>query len=244
MSVKNSLSVVLAGYNEEKNIIEAIETNIRVLSEYIDDWELILVDDGSSDNTGEIMKQYSDKYNNIIFLSDIVNLNFGVGVLRGLYTASKEYVIYNAIDLPLSPEMMPGLLQKMQEDELDILVLQREGYKTTKLRKVTSVGNGIVLKMLFPILTKGTPVLNFVQMFRTSVLSDIKPCARSPIFVWPELIFRGKLLKKKWANVKVQCNIKEVRQGAFGNLHVILWGVHDMLRFKMLVKNIKKINKN
>lgn len=241
MKTDGSISVVLAGFNEEKNIKTAVSETIAVLESFFDDWEVILINDGSKDNTGLIMKQFSDEWENVHYLSNFVNLNFEISVLRGLYMATKKYVIYNAMDLCLDPKDIPKIMDEVSKENLDMQVLERVGYMPTAWRRITSSGNTLLLKILFPKLTRGTPVLNFIQVYRTEILDSITPLARGPIFVWPELIMRAKLCGYKWSNRKVTCHTHEMRSGSFGKPHDIIWGIYEMLRFKLKIRSIKSI---
>jgi GT2 family glycosyltransferase len=233
MSEVNSISVVLAGYNEETFVAEAIERHIKMLRANFEDYELILIDDASRDKTASIMEHYSNQDSNVILLKNLVNLNFGTSVLRGLKYATKKYVIYNAIDMPLVPEEIPQIIQEASERDADLMVLERLNYRCTSWRKITSNINLYLLRILFPQLTKGIHVFNFVQVFRTSVINEIIPLARSPIFVWPELIFRAKLKKMHIICKPVAINPQlHIRGGSFGKPHDIIWGIYDMLRFR------------
>ena len=239
--MSSSLSVVLAGYNEESNIEQAVKETIEMLEANYEDYELILVNDASKDQSANMMQQLASSNPKIKYIENYINLNFGTSVLRGMLMAQKEYVIFNAMDLPLDPSLIPDYLTIMVEEKADVLVLEREGYQTTKWRKVTSNVNHMMLCVLFPKLVKNTPVLNYVQIYKREKLNGILPIARSPIFVWPELIFRAKLKKDYLVkNVKAPCQVINVRKGAFGKPHDIIWGIYDMLRFRIRLwkKNI------
>ncbi|MBU2925113.1 glycosyltransferase family 29 protein [Colwellia sp. 1_MG-2023] len=82
------LSVILPCYNVEQYIKEALDS---VLAQTLSDIEIIPVDDGSPDNCGEIIKQYSEKYKNIkpIFKK---NGGYGSAVNAGLSVATGEYI--------------------------------------------------------------------------------------------------------------------------------------------------------
>ena len=229
MKSQKSVSVILAGYNEEQNIDRSMKLTYESLKDNFETFELILVDDASRDNTLEHMLSFEASHEHVRVLRNYVNLNFGTAVLRGLKAAKYEYVTFNACDLPLKPEDMVKLLTFMEED---VLILERQNYQTTKWRGITSNVNKLFLKILFPILTKGTPVLNYVQIYKRQCLETITPLARSPIFVWPEMIFRAKLCGCKWKNIPVKCNVENLRKGAFGHLHDIIWGIYEMLRFR------------
>lgn len=236
MKLNKSVSVVLAGYNEEENIEKAMKETYDALTDSFEEFELILVDDGSKDNTLERMRTFSERKSKVVVLPNYVNLNFGASVLRGLSYAKNDIVVYNACDLPLANSDMVRIIKDMDET-VDVLVLERTDYKTTKWRGITSDVNKLFLKILFPKLTKGTPVLNFVQIYKRDVIKNILPLARSPIFVWPELIFRAKLRGYKVENIKVKCNVENLRKGAFGHPHDIIWGIYEMLRFRIRLWN-------
>lgn len=229
---KRFVSVVMAGYNEEQLATSSMAAVYTELESNFDKFELILVDDASRDNTLALMKEFEKTHEHVAVLKNNVNLNFGTAVLRGMVEASGEYVVYQAFDLGLNLRDMIWLLRETDND-VDVLVLERKGYKPTHWRKITSKVNGLLLKILFPGLTKETPVLNYVQIFRCEVIPKIIPLARSPIFVWPELIFRAKLAKLNVQNVPVLCNMENKRKGSFGHPHDIIWGLYDMFRFRI-----------
>jgi glycosyltransferase involved in cell wall biosynthesis len=234
-----SISYIIAGYNEDSIIEDTVRECHAALSTDFRDFEIILVDDASTDNTREIMDKLSNELDNIRVLHNLVNLNFGTSVLRGLMAADKDYIIYNAADLPLSPKLTLSIINEM--DACDVLVLERRQYHATGWRKVTSSVNTLLLHIFFPKLIRGTPILNFIQVFKKNTLIHIIPLARSPIFVWPEMILRAKLCKDmNVGNMPVDISLNEARKGSFGKPHDIIWGIYDMLRFKVKSGSIKK----
>lgn len=226
-----SLSYVMAGYNEGDLVTESVVECIRVLERDFDDFEVILVDDGSKDNTAQLMDELAAQYPCVKVLKNIVNLNFGAATLRGLNYAKKDIVIFNAMDLPLEPGLIKQIASEM--GDADMMVLERIDYKATRWRRVTSFINSLMLRILFPRAIIGTPVLNYVQVFKRETVSKVLPLARSPIFVWPEMIFRAKYLGLNVVNRKTPVQVKDVRKGAFGKPHDIIWGIYDMLRFRI-----------
>lgn len=225
------ISYILAGYNEEGIIEESAKKCLKMLETDFDDYELILVNDASKDNTGKIMRMIAEQNEKVIYLENGVNLNFGTSVLRGLKAATKEYVVYNAIDLCFPIADTKKIIMKAQK--YDVLVLQRIGYIGTFWRKIASGINRLLLNILFPKLMRGTPITNYVQVFRRGIIDSIIPLARSPIFVWPEMIFRAKLMGMRVGNVKNVPHVEGVKAGAFGKPHDIIWGIYEMLRFRV-----------
>lgn len=232
MKSDRRVSVILAGYNEEDHINRAMQETYDALEQNFKTFELILVDDASKDHTLDAMHQFAQDHANVVVLPNYVNLNFGASVLRGMLAAKYDYITFNACDLPVKTLDLTKLLLKMPENK-DVLVMQRTDYLATKWRKVTSKVNQFLLSFLFPVLTKGTPVLNYTQIYKREALHKIVPFARSPIFVWPELVFRAKMAKLKVMNIPVKCNVQNLRKGSFGHPHDILWGIYEMFRFRI-----------
>lgn len=227
-----SLSFVMAAYNESGNIQKAVEIVAQVLENEVEDYEIILVDDGSKDNTLELMNLCAENDPHIRVLENVVNLNYGSAVLRGLLSATKEWVVYDACDLEMHPKDFVDSFRNLPE-ELDVVVYERITYEAVAWRRFASLLNRMALNVLFPKLMRGTPVLNHTQLFRSDCVKKIVPWSRSPIFFSPEMIFRAKLLGLKWYNEKIRFHsIDGIRPGAFGRLYDILWALLDMLRFR------------
>ena len=227
------LSCILAGYNESERIEGAVKHCLQVLERDFEKFEIILIDDGSRDDTAKKMEELSRLDSRIRCLPNLINLNFGASVLRGLVAAKYKFVIYNAIDLPLAPGDYRDILREMEK--YDLLVLERVGYKPSTWRVVTSNINTLLLRLLFPIVMKDNPVVNFVQVFRKDIISNIFPLARSPIFAFAEMIFRAKYLGYRVGNLKARVAGDQTRRGAFGKPHDIIWGLYDMFRFRIRV---------
>lgn len=221
----------MAGYNEGPLVRESVEECVHVLGRDFDDLEIILVDDGSTDDTAGHMEAMAAKYPCVTVLRNEINLNFGAATLRGLACAKKDIIIFNAMDLPLDPTLIKNIVHEM--GEADMMVLQRADYAATRWRRVTSFINSLMLRMLFPLAIRGTPVLNYVQVFKRDIIPVVMPLARSPIFVWPEMIFRAKYAGLGVTNRETPVQVKNLRKGAFGKPHDIIWGIYDMLRFRI-----------
>ena len=78
-----SLSVIVAGYNEQENIEDCMQQLYQMLQENYSDYELILVDDGSKDDTPHLMQAFAQEHAHVRFLPNYINLNFGASVARG-----------------------------------------------------------------------------------------------------------------------------------------------------------------
>jgi glycosyltransferase involved in cell wall biosynthesis len=231
-----SISLVLP-VNNEKNLLEsAVRHCIQVLSRDFADFELILVDDGSTDGTDHIMDELAKSNERIHVLHNIINLNVGIAVQRGMAISTKDYIVHNAVDLPLSVEDIARFIHLMKD--CDILVFERKSYAGYTLwRWITSKINRIFLRILFG--CGGVRDMNFTQIYRRNIIPRISPLAKSPAFTTPEMILRANRLGLRVKSIVIDYQPRKTGKGAFGKPHDILWSMYDMLRFRLKVwKNI------
>ena len=83
------VSVVMPAYNAEPYIAEAIES---ILAQTLEDFEFIVVDDGSTDATAEIAARYAERDSRIVLLRNERNLNLPASINRGICSARGRYV--------------------------------------------------------------------------------------------------------------------------------------------------------
>jgi polyisoprenyl-phosphate glycosyltransferase len=110
------LSIIVPCYNEAKNIPLILEKFSSVISR--DDVEVILVNNGSSDNSESILQELLPKYSFAKTIKVEVNQGYGFGITSGLSEASGEYIGYTHADMQTDPaDVIKGL--KIIEDHDD-----------------------------------------------------------------------------------------------------------------------------
>ncbi len=94
----SSLSVVFPAFNEEENVEYMVETAIEVLSKLRVEWEIIVVDDGSTDRTAEIAGELAELHQGVRFVSHPTNSGIGSAVRTGISSSSKTWIFYTDCD--------------------------------------------------------------------------------------------------------------------------------------------------
>lgn len=111
------LSVVIPVYNIEKYLAKCLDS---VIYTQLHDYEIIIVNDGSTDSSPEICREYAERFPELI--SVITTENGGLGAARdvGIDAAHGEYILFLDSDDFLSPNAMPEMFEYLEKD-FDIL---------------------------------------------------------------------------------------------------------------------------
>lgn len=114
------LSVIIPAYNVEKYIekcIRSVEQQDLDLNEY----EVIVVDDASTDSTGEIIARLAKEYDNIKVITNKQNLSMGPSRNRAIEMACGKYIMFADSDDYYEQNVFAGLLNRMDRENLDML---------------------------------------------------------------------------------------------------------------------------
>ena len=111
------ISVILSAYNEEKFIRKAIES---VVNQTLKDIEIIIINDGSTDNTLEIINSYADKDSRIVVI-DQENIGLGASRNKGMKIAKGEYLLFVDSDDLIIDNTLKGMLHIATQNQVDIL---------------------------------------------------------------------------------------------------------------------------
>ena len=126
MKKKKLLSVLVSCYNEEKALPYFYEEINKVFKEMKQlDYELIFVDDGSTDNTLYIIRAYSKLDKKVKFISFSRNFGKEAAMLAGLEYSKGDYVTLMDADLQDPPSMLPKMYEILQNEDYDMVGTRR-----------------------------------------------------------------------------------------------------------------------
>ena len=116
-----NISVVVPLYNEAESLPELIEWNSRVMNEHGFSHEIILVDDGSSDESWDVIEQLKQKYPTVKGIQFRRNYGKSAALNVGFAEAQGEVVITMDADLQDSPDEIPELYRRITEEKYDLV---------------------------------------------------------------------------------------------------------------------------
>ncbi len=114
----NSISVFFPCYNEQDNIERVAKATVELLESLHLDYEVILVDDGSKDNTGKIADKLAAENNRIKAIHHSPNKGYGAALQSGFKAATKEYVFYTDGDGQFDIKELPHLFKYVPEYDI------------------------------------------------------------------------------------------------------------------------------
>jgi dolichol-phosphate mannosyltransferase len=129
------LSVVIPLYNEEGNIPELYDRLCQVLENCVEQFEIVMVDNGSVDGTLEILKKLTQSDQRVRYISLSRNFTAQGGILAGLNYAQGDVIISMDGDLQHPPETIPELIEKWQAGFDVVNTLKREQKSISLFRR-------------------------------------------------------------------------------------------------------------
>jgi glycosyltransferase involved in cell wall biosynthesis len=129
-----SISVFFPCYNEQENVGRTVEKALNVLEKLNADFEVIVVDDGSSDETERIADEIAGDHDKVKVVHHERNLGYGAALQSGFKAATKELVFYTDGDGQFDINEMPPLLDLMEQ--YDIVSCYRLNRRDPLIRKI------------------------------------------------------------------------------------------------------------
>ena len=172
---EKKLSIVIPAYNEGERIYENLLEMSKLLSSFVTDYEMIVVNDGSKDNTEVEIRRASETVKNIVPAGYQMNRGKGGAIKEGVKCATGDYIAFLDADMDLSPMHLKDFLAKMEETSATA-VIGSKMHKDSKVnyplpRKIMSLGYFLLLKMLFRLNIKDTQT--GVKLFEADALKKV-----------------------------------------------------------------------
>lgn len=187
MPMPITLSIFFPAYNEEENIREAVEKAVRVVgdSPYIRDYEIIVVDDGSTDNTRTIVNRLAERYPAVRLIAHPHNMGYGAALKSGIRAATMDYVFFTDADLQFDLLELQHLLLHIPAN--DVVVGYRAPRRDPFMRLVNAKGWNVLNRLLF-----GLHIIDIdsaFKLFKREVVQSI-PLQSEGAMVSAEMLIR------------------------------------------------------
>jgi len=123
--MKPSVSLVIPMYNEELNIEHAVAHSLESLEKYADDYEIVIVDDASTDRSAQIVERLIAANPKVRMLRHERNRKLGATLRTGFGAATKDLVFYMDADIPFDPDVLGRAMRAMNLTGADMIAAYR-----------------------------------------------------------------------------------------------------------------------
>jgi hypothetical protein len=141
-----SLSVVLPTHNEEQIIASTVSSVLKALSSWMKDFEVIVVNDGSTDRTGAIVASIAEQDARVRLVTHEVNQGYGAALVSGFRAASKELTFFMDSDGQFDIRELKGFFPFIEE--YDAVIGYRIDRQDTWMRKLNAWGWKQVIRLV------------------------------------------------------------------------------------------------
>ncbi len=181
-----SLSVVVPAYNEANNLGRVVEEIVRFLRQQVERFELIVVDDGSSDETPLVLQRLVAQFPEVRTIRHSTNLGYGASLRDGFASSQFEWLFFTDADHQFRIESLLELLPL--RDRADLIIGFRRDRRDLWVRRFLSYGYNLLMRLLFGIRVRDIDCA--FKLFHRRVLESVQ-IESQRFFVNTELLVKA-----------------------------------------------------
>ncbi len=218
-----ALSIFFPFWNEEKNIEKVVKNVIPVAQKVADKWEIIMVDDGSSDSTLAIAKRLTKEDPRLRVVSHKPNRGYGAALKEGFNNARYSLVVFNDGDGQFDFREVSKFIDKISNSDMVV------GYRKKRLdhpfrhllMNLLKIWDFIFFGFYYRDIDCG------FKMFKKSALRKIMPFKSEGAMITTEIFAKAKKKNLKITQVEVNHYKRQYGNQSGGNLRVIIRAIRE-----------------
>lgn len=224
-----ALSVFLPAFNESETIREVVLKTKNVLQRVAGSWEIIVVNDGSSDATKEIVKALEAEDSRIRLINHAENRGYGASFKSGLYGSKYEWTSFIDADGQFDFAEITNFFKKQKETGADLVIGYYKKRQVSKFKIITSKIWELSILILFGL--KVHDIDCGFKLISKKVVDKIPHLeSERGAFISSEFLIKAKRAGFKIAEVPVTHYPRVKGVGTGRNLNVIIKSFVDLLR--------------
>lgn len=211
-----SLSAFMPCYNEEGNVERTTLALLAACRKVSDDFEVIIVNDGSADRTGEIAERLAREHPQVRAVHNRPNRGYGGALQRGFAEARKEWVFYTDGDGQFDPQEIAELLPALAS--CDIVSAYRADRKESAIRKLNALAWTTLVNLLFGMNLRDIDCA--FKLYPRRLFDQISPQSEGAL-IDAEVLAKAKLKGYRIGQVPVHHYPRQIGEQTGANLRVI-----------------------
>lgn len=232
MKKVKELSIFFPFWNEEKNIEKVIDQAVPVADSVSHKWEILMIDDGSTDKTPSIAEKLEKKHPGTRLVRLHPNRGYGAALKAGFEHAQYELVVFTDGDLQFDFSEITRFLEKI--DSADLVIGYRQQRQDKLMRHVLMILHRVWVLIFFGFYVKDIDC--GFKLFRKSALDSIMPLRSEGAMITTEILAKAKAKGLKIAQVPITHYPRKYGIPSGANFSVV---VRAMLETFILAWDIK-----
>jgi len=176
-NITGRISIIMPAYNEVERISVSIAETIETFEKSGCSYEIIVIDDGSTDDTYKTALKAAGNHPNVHVKRDVMNSGKGSALKKAFGYATGNFIVFLDADLDLHPRQVQILFDVMHERNADIVIGSKRHPKSTIYypwhRRVVSLVYFFLVKVLFGLPVRDTQT--GLKLFKREVLAKTFP---------------------------------------------------------------------
>jgi glycosyltransferase involved in cell wall biosynthesis len=225
-----SISLVLPAYNEADNIEPMVVEATPALEANSDSHEIIVVDDGSADETAAVTRRVMESYPNVRLVEHPVNKGFGAAVFSGFTSAEKDWIFYTDADRQFVLSELERFVPYM--DEADLIAGYRAPRRDPFMRVFYGKGWSALCTLMFGYTVRDVDC--GFKLFRREIIENLAPqiASRGATFSI-EWLVRAKRAGYRFVELPVTHQPRVAGSQTGANINVITRAFRELVQVRL-----------
>jgi glycosyltransferase involved in cell wall biosynthesis len=232
MTKVSAISVFFPAFNEQYNIKNTLQKAIEILPKYAQNFEIIVVNDGSSDQTREIVEEISKKQPKVKIINHKNNLGYGSALKTGFYSAKSPLIVFTDSDGQFDISELPKFLEKIQI--CDLAIGYRRKRSESGIRLVNAKAWGFLIRFLFGLKVKDLDC--GFKLIKKKVIDTIPKLESNGALISAELLIKAKKTGFKIAQIPVNHYPRQAGNPSGANFFVIVTAFIELFKLYRKLK--------
>jgi glycosyltransferase involved in cell wall biosynthesis len=213
------ISVIMPAHNEDHHIVSNLKETMMALDGFGCDYEIIVLDDGSTDNTLREARKFASNFSNIHIKRNMANYGKGRALKKAFRYVQGDIVAFLDADLDLHPGQIRTLFHTLRENEADIVIGSKRHPRSQVSypwrRRVVSSGYHFLTRIMFNLPVRDTQT--GIKLFRYEVLKEVFPRVLCKRFAFDlELLANAHHMGYRIVEAPITLDFKKRRWGRIG----------------------------
>ena len=221
-----SLSVITLAYNEEGNLERVVRHALAALKDAVPDLEILIVDDGSTDRTGEIADRLATEIESVRALHHERNRGIGAGMETGHRNARGDLISYAVGDGQIPPSSILSFLEVIESTDV-ALGMYRTRADSWKRKFLSFVWRDLLTRLLFG----RVPMPDGNYMFRRELVEDVRLVTTTGVSSI-ELLYKLRRKGCRFTEVPIDTLPRMTGESKVANWRYILNTMREMIKLR------------